>query len=68
MVTNYNPYATGIPLHVVVMDKIEVLRAAFEKQKTHIVEDMRTELNAGNVGGDLYKVGCVLDQIKAANE
>ena len=29
---------------------------------------MRTELNARNVGGDLYKVGCVLDEIKAANE
>ena len=29
---------------------------------------MRTELNARNVGGDLNKVGCVLDNIKAANE
>ena len=29
---------------------------------------MRTELNAWNVGGDLYKAGCVLDKIKAGNE
>ena len=50
------------------MAKIEALKAAFEKQKTHIVEDMRMELNAKNVGGDLYKVGCVLEKIKAANE
>ena len=29
---------------------------------------MKTELNARNIGGDLYKQGCVLDDIKAANE
>ena len=29
---------------------------------------MRNELNDRNVGGDLYKAGCVLDEIKAANE
>ena len=29
---------------------------------------MRTELNAQNVGGYLYKAGCVLDGIKSANE
>ena len=50
------------------MDEIEALKAEFEKQTTHIVEDMRTELNARNVGGDLYKSGCVFDDIKAANE
>ena len=34
----------------------------------HVVEDMRTELHARNVGGELYKAGCVLDEIKAATE
>ena len=29
---------------------------------------MRTEINAQNVGEDLYKSGCVLDDIEAANE
>ena len=29
---------------------------------------MRTEPNAWNVGGDLYKPRCVLEKIKAANE
>ena len=29
---------------------------------------MRNELNERNVGGDLHKSGCVLDEIKAANE
>ena len=29
---------------------------------------MRTELNAWNIGGELYKAGYVLDEIKAANE
>ena len=33
-----------------------------------MVEDMKTELNARNIDGDLYKAGCVLDDIKAANE
>ena len=50
------------------MAEIEALKADFEKQTTHIAEDMRTEINAWNVGGDLYKAGCVLDEIKAGNE
>ena len=50
------------------MDEIEALKEDFEKQTTNIVEDMRTELNAWNVGGELYKAGCVLDEIKAGNE
>ena len=50
------------------MAEIEAFKAYFEKQTTPIVEDMRTELNARNVGGDLYKVGCVLGETKAANE
>ena len=44
------------------------MKAEFDKQTTHIVKGIRTELNARNVGGDLYKAGCVLDKIKAANE
>ena len=50
------------------MAEIEALKAEFEKQTTNIVEDMKTELNARNIDGDLYKAGCVLDDIKAANE
>ena len=67
MSTNYTPYATGIPLRVILMAEIEALKAEFEKQTTHIFKDIRTELNARNVGRDLYKVGCVLGKIKAAN-
>ena len=66
--TNYTPYTTGIPPHIMFMAKTEVLKAAFEKQTTHIFKEMRTELNAQNVGGDLYKIGFVLEKIKAANE
>ena len=29
---------------------------------------MKTELNARNIGGDLYKQGCVLENMIAANE
>ena len=50
------------------MAEIEASKAEFEKKTTHIVEDMRTELDSRNVGGNLYKAGCVLDDIKAANE
>ena len=42
------------------MSEIEALKAAFDKQTTHIVEHTRIELNAQNVGWDLYKAGCVL--------
>ena len=40
--TNYTPYATGIPPYFMLMAEIEALKAAFKKQITHIVEDMRT--------------------------
>ena len=66
--TNYTPHAIDIPPHVMLMDKIEALKAEFNKQTTNIVEDMRTELNAQNFGWELYKAGCVLDDIKAASE
>ena len=46
------------------MAKTETLKVEFEKQATHIDEDMRIELNAQNVGGDLYKAGCVLEKPK----
>ena len=68
MITSYTPYTTGIPPHEMLMAEIEALKSEFEKQRTHIVEEMVTELNALNVGWYLYKVGCVLDKIKAANE
>ena len=29
---------------------------------------MINELNERNIGGDLHKAGCILDEIKAANE
>ena len=50
------------------MAGIEALTAAFDKQPTHIVEDMRAELNAWNFGGDLYKAGYFLEEIKVNNE
>ena len=50
------------------MDKIEVFKAELDKQATYIVQDMRTELNAQNIGEDLYKAGYVLEKINAANE
>ena len=68
MSTNYTPYATGIPRNVMLMARIEAPKAVFEKQTTHIVEEMRTELNARNVDGGLYKAGCVLEKIKVTNE
>ena len=46
------------------MAEMEVLKVDFEKQTTHIVEDVLTELNDQNVGGDLYKAGCVLEKTK----
>ena len=65
---NYTPYATDIPLHVMLMAEIEALEAECDKKTTNIVEDMRTELNDQNVSGELYKAVCVLEKIKAANE
>ena len=66
--TNYTPYVTGIPPHVMLMAGIEALKSEFEKQTTRIFKDIITDLNARNVSGDLYKVGCVLGETKAANE
>ena len=45
-----------------------MLKADFERKKTHIVDYMRTELFAWNVGRYLYITGCLLDEIKASDE
>ena len=44
------------------------MKATFEQQTRDIVQEMINELNDRNVGVYLYKSGCVLDKIKAANE
>ena len=44
------------------------MKATFEQQTRDIVQEMRNELNERNSGEDLYRSGCVLDRIKAANE
>ena len=33
--TNYTPYATGISLHVMLMDEIEAFKAEYEKKNTY---------------------------------
>ena len=66
--TTYTPYFTGIPPHVMLMSEIESLKADFEQQTRDIVQEIRNELNEKNVGGDLNKYGCVLDEKKPANE
>ena len=50
------------------MPEIESLKDTFEHQTRDRVQEMRNELNERNVGGDLHKTGCVIDEIKAANE
>ena len=40
----------------------------FEHHTTDIFQEMRNELNERNVGEDLHKSACILDEIKAANE
>ena len=49
------------------MLEIESLKASFEQQTRDIFQKMRNALNERNLGGDLRKSGCVLDEIKAAN-
>ena len=44
------------------ISEIESLKANFEQQTRDIVQEMRNELNERNVGGDLHKVGCILEK------
>ena len=44
------------------------MKNTFEKHTRDIIQEMRNELNESNVGGDLHKAGCVLDEIKVTNE
>ena len=44
------------------------MKATFDYQTIDIVQEIRNELNEKNVGGGLHKAGCILDEIKAANE
>ena len=50
------------------MSAIESLNATFEHQTRDIFQETRNELNEMNVGGDLHKYGCFLDNMKSANE
>ena len=50
------------------MSEIESLKATFSHQTRDIVQEMRNELNERNVGEDLHKSGCALEEIKVANE
>ena len=47
------------------MSEIESLKATFEQKTRDILQEMRNKFNDGNVGGDLHKAGCVLDEIKS---
>ena len=66
--TNFTPFGTGIPPHVMLLSEIQCLKASFKQQTNTIVEGMREELNRRNVGGDAFRADCVLDDIKIANE
>ena len=66
-ITTYNPYAAVIPPHAMLMSEIEPLKDNFEQKTRNIVQEMRNELNDRNAGGDLYKAGCIIDKIRAAN-
>ena len=44
------------------------MKATFEQQTRNIVQEIINEFNDINIGGDLYKSGCVLDEIKASDE
>ena len=50
------------------MSEIKSMKANFEQQTQDIVQETGNEFNERNVGGDLHKGGCILDEIKAANE
>ena len=67
-ITTYTSYFTGILPDVILMSEIESLKNTFEQQTRDIVQENINELNERNVGGDLHKPVCVLDEIKAANE
>ena len=44
------------------------MKATFAHQTRNIVQKMGNELNGRNVGGYLYKAGCIIDKLKAANK
>ena len=67
-IITYTTYFTGILPHAMLMLEIESVKANFEQQTRDIVQDTRNDLNERNFGGDLHKDGCVLDEIKEANE
>ena len=47
------------------MSEIESLEDTFEQKTRDIVQEMGNKFNEMNVGGDLHKSGCVLDEIKS---
>ena len=53
MSKTYNPYYTGIPLHVMLISEKESFKATFEQQTRYIVQETINELNEINVCGYL---------------
>lgn len=62
--TQYTPYLTGIPPHVVMMAEIERLKNDLQQQTQDIIASVRNELDNRRVGGDLYETSKILEEIK----
>ena len=50
------------------MEEIEILKKTIEKQTYTIVDDLKTELDKRNIGGDTYQATMASEEVKRVHE
>ena len=66
--TDFTPFFTGIPPHVLIMVEIEELKIKMEQQKNEIVTGLSAELDRRHIGGDAFQATQILDEVKKAHD
>ena len=66
--SEYTPFFTGIPPHVMMLTELEGLRLKLVEHKDEIVDGLKTELDRRSVGGAEYHTRVLLDEVRKTHE
>ena len=65
--TNRTPFFTGIPPHVVMMNKFQEFQDTLKVQANVMIESLHKELNERGVGGEGYQASKLVQEMKEHN-
>ena len=66
--TAFTPFFAGIPPHVMMWVKIEILKKTIAKQTCAIFDGLKTKVDKRNTSGDTYQATMVWEGVKRAHE